>query len=102
MRARLLTQGWLVVVTVVTVALASCVPAADESAVPVQEAAPSAMAYTPPTVPPESHDLNQADIERLMEELSNWGRPTSSRQPSGWRRSRWPPRASPFRSLTGS
>ena len=74
MRARLLTQGWLVVVTVVTVALASCVPAADESAVPVQEAAPSAMAYTPPTVPPESHDLNQADIERLMEELSNWGR----------------------------
>ena len=74
MRARLLTQGWLVVVTVVTVALASCVPAADESAVPVQEAAPSAMAYTPPTVPPESHDLNQADIERLMEELSNWER----------------------------
>ena len=74
MRARLLTQGWLVVVTVVTVGLASCVPAADESAVPVQEAAPSAMAYTPPTVPPESHDLNQADIERLMEELSNWGR----------------------------
>ena len=74
MRARLLTQGWLVVVTVVTVALASCVPATDESAVPVQEAAPSAMAYTPPTVPPESHDLNQADIERLMEELSNWGR----------------------------
>lgn len=74
MRVRLLTQGWLVVVTVVTVALASCVPAADESAVPVQEAAPSAMAYTPPTVPPESHDLNQADIERLMEELSNWGR----------------------------
>ena len=74
MRARLLTQGWLVVVTVVTVALASCVPATDERAVPVQEAAPSAMAYTPPTVPPESHDLNQADIERLMEELSNWGR----------------------------
>ena len=74
MKARLLTQGWLVVVTVVTVALASCVPATDESAVPVQEAAPSAMAYTPPTVPPESHDLNQADIERLMEELSNWGR----------------------------
>ena len=74
MRARLLTQGWLVVVTVVTVGLASCVPAADESAVPVQEAAPSAMAYTPPPVPPESHDLNQADIERLMEELSNWGR----------------------------
>ena len=31
-------------------------------------------AYVPPTVPSESHDLTQADIERLMEELSNWGR----------------------------
>ena len=40
----------------------------------MQQAAPAAMAYTPPTVPPESHDLNQADIDRLMEELSNWGR----------------------------
>ena len=74
MRARLLKQGWLVIVTMVTVAFVSCAPAADESEGPMQEAAPAAMAYTPPTVPPESHDLNQADIERLMEELSNWGR----------------------------
>ena len=74
MSARLLQQGWLVVVTVVTVALASCAPAVDESAVPMQDAAPAAMAYTPPTVPSEPHDLTQADIERLMDELSNWGR----------------------------
>ena len=31
-------------------------------------------AYVPPAVTPESHDLVQADFERLMEELSNWGR----------------------------
>ncbi len=38
------------------------------------DAAPATAAYTPPTVTPESHDLTQADIERLMEELSNGGR----------------------------
>ena len=74
MRTWLLKQACLVAVTVVNVALVSCVPAANESAVPIPEATPTALAYTPPTVPPESHDLNQADIERLMEELSNWGR----------------------------
>jgi len=73
-RTWLLKQACLVAVTVVNVALVSCVPAANESAVPIPEATPAALAYTPPTVPPESHDLNQADIERLMEELSNWGR----------------------------
>ena len=30
--------------------------------------------YTPPELPPTPHDLTLADIERLMEELSNWGR----------------------------
>jgi hypothetical protein len=42
----------------------------------VFDAAPAAAApsYTPPVVPPESHDLTLADVERLMEELSNWGR----------------------------
>ena len=74
MRSRLLQQGWLIVVTMVTVALCSCAPAADESAEPMPDGAPATMAYTPPTVSPESHDLAQADIERLMEELSNWGR----------------------------
>ena len=71
MRARFLQQCWLVGATVT---LFSCAPGADESAAPMQDAAPAPMAYTPPTVAPESHDLNQADIERLMEELSNWGR----------------------------
>jgi len=33
-----------------------------------------APAYVPPSVTPESHDLTQADFERLMQELSNWGR----------------------------
>ena len=74
MSARLLKQGCLCVVTAAIVVVVSCAPAADQSAVPKQEAAPAAMAYTPPTVPPQSHDLTQADIERLMEELSNWGR----------------------------
>ena len=31
-------------------------------------------AYTPPPVTPESRNLDQSDIERMMEELSNWGR----------------------------
>ena len=35
-------------------------------------AAPAA--FVPPPVAPESRDLGQADIERLMDELSNWGR----------------------------
>ena len=35
-------------------------------------AAPAA--YVPPPVAAESRDLDQADIERLMDELSNWGR----------------------------
>ena len=46
----------------------SVTDAASEAAV----AAPAA--YVPPPVAPESRDLGQADIERLMEELSNWGR----------------------------
>jgi kynurenine formamidase len=40
----------------------------------MDEVASSAPEYTPPAVTPESHDLTQADIERLMDELSNWGR----------------------------
>ena len=71
MRVLLLKHRWLVLVSV---AFFSCAPASDEGAEPMQEAAPAADTYTPPTVPPESHELGQADIERLMEELSNWGR----------------------------
>ena len=71
MRVPRLNPRWLVVISV---ALFSCAPASDQSAEPMQEAAPAAAVYTPPTVPPESHELGQVDIERLMEELSNWGR----------------------------
>ena len=67
MRIRLLTFSWLFVLTVVGVA---CAPATDEST----SAAPAAIAYIPPPVSPESRDLTMADIERMMEELSNWGR----------------------------
>ena len=71
MRVWRLTCGWLVVLIV---AVVGCAPGAEQSAGTVEEAAPAAPAYVPPTVPSESHDLTQADIERLMEELSNWGR----------------------------
>ena len=39
---------------------------------PTDNAAPAA--YVPPAFTPESRELDQADIERLMDELSNWGR----------------------------
>ena len=71
MRVRLPKHRWLVVVSAV---FFGCAPAPDQDAKQMQEAALAAATYTPPTVPPESHELGQADIERLMEELSNWGR----------------------------
>ena len=71
MRAELLQPGWLVVVTV---AIFGCASAADDSAESMPDTAPAVAAYIPPAVSPESHDLTQADIERMMEELSNWGR----------------------------
>ena len=74
MRTWLLKQRWLIAATVVTVQSVGCAPDANESAATMPEAAPAAAAYTPPVVTPASHDLNRADIERLMEELSNWGR----------------------------
>ena len=37
----------------------------------MEEAPP---AYVPPDFTPESRELDQADIERMMDELSNWGR----------------------------
>ena len=67
MDIRLLSVICLLILTVAGVA---CAPAADEGGA----SATTAAAYVPPTVSPESHDLTQADIERMMEELSNWGR----------------------------
>ena len=71
MRARVSTVGLL---AMCVVAVVSCGPAGDQDAEPVDAVAHTVPEYTPPQVTPESHDLTQADIERLMEELSNWGR----------------------------
>ena len=45
---------------------------ADAASAAMDDASPAA--YVPPPVTPASRDLGQADIERLMDELSNWGR----------------------------
>ncbi len=71
MRVSCLMRGWLVVLVLVAV---GCAPAVEQSAASMEAAAPAVPTYTPPAVTPESHDLTQADIERMMEELSNWGR----------------------------
>ena len=63
------TRGFLVCVLVG--ALVGCAGAPEAT---MEEEAPAAPAYTAPAVTPESHDLTQADIARMMEELSNWGR----------------------------
>ncbi len=72
MRLRRLRGGTLIVLAV---ALVSCGAAVEETPAPM-DAVPAAAApsYTAPVVPPESHDLTLADVERLMDELSNWGR----------------------------
>ncbi len=58
------------------VMVVGCGSGAEQEAVANEEAeaVPAAAAYVPPEVTAESRDLAQADIERLMEELSNWGR----------------------------
>ena len=71
MRAQFLTHGLLVALTL---AVASCAPGGEPNAEAVDDVTPTVSEYTPPTVTPESHDLTQADIERLIDELSNWGR----------------------------
>ena len=60
-------RGWVLVLTAL---LVNCTPAPE----PVEDVSSAAPVYTPPAVAAESHDLTQADIERLMDELSNWGR----------------------------
>jgi kynurenine formamidase len=59
---------------VLTLLLAGCAPAPDRGDDPVESLSSPAPVYTPPPVAAESHDLTQVDIERLMDELSNWGR----------------------------
>ena len=53
------------------VLLAGCGGSDRAAEAPEAEAPP---AYVPPPVTPVSRDLGRADIERLLEELSNWGR----------------------------
>ena len=59
-------------VTILALAL-GCAPA-EETTSAMNETAAVVPDYTPPAVEPASRDLVQADIERLMDELSNWGR----------------------------
>ena len=49
-------------------------PGAEAETTAMDAAAEAAASYIPPTVDTVSHDLAQADIENMMEELSNWGR----------------------------
>ena len=60
--------------TGLALACVTCAPAAEAPVTTTEPSTPTAPSYTPPVVTPESHDLDLADVERLMEELSNWGR----------------------------
>ena len=66
MTLRFLARGGLLVLVA---AIAACAPAAPDEA--MEEAVPE---YVPPQVTPPSRELVQADIEQMMEDLSNWGR----------------------------
>ena len=69
----LMMRGSLLAVLVI--ALVGCATDTEQSADLLQENGASVPEYVPPAVTfPESRDLTQADIERLMNELSNWGR----------------------------
>ena len=67
------TPGLLLLVVAV-IALVGCDTDSGQTADPGLDAVSNAPEFTPPTVTPESRNLTQADIERLMDELSNWGR----------------------------
>ena len=60
--------------TGLALACVTCAPSAEAPVAPIEPSTPAAPSYTPPVVTPESHDLDLADVERLMEDLSNWGR----------------------------
>ena len=64
--------GALVTILVAFFLTTGCESETDSAAAATDDAATSA--YVPPAFTPESRDLGQADIERLLEELSNWGR----------------------------
>ena len=58
-----------------TLLIGACAPAPEGDTEPAPDTDRAASSPEPArSYPPESRDLSQADIERLMEELSNWGR----------------------------
>ena len=71
MRMWRLVTGWQVVLLVAAV---GCAPAVDETPERLEASGTGAPVFTPPAVTPASRDLTRSDIERMMEELSNWGR----------------------------
>ena len=71
MQRRRFSRG---VLSGLALACVTCAPAAEAPVTPAEPSTPVAPSYTPPVVTPESHDLDLADVERLLDELSNWGR----------------------------
>ena len=65
-------RGWLVVVGLLSAVAVACAPAAEPE--PMEEATPTVAEYTPPEVTAPPRDLTRADVEQMMEDLSNWGR----------------------------
>lgn len=57
-----------------TLLVAACAAQEQETEPPSDSGALASSLEPAPSYSPESRDLTQADIERLMEELSNWGR----------------------------
>ena len=57
-----------------TLLTGACATAPEGGTEPGSETETASAAEPVPSYSPESRDLAQADIERMMEELSNWGR----------------------------
>jgi kynurenine formamidase len=87
MKILLARRDWQIAKVVTCTAVISgfavgCGPAADSgetgetvAAMPQEvDAMPQEEAYVPPTFVPEPKELDEADIERMMDGLSNWGR----------------------------
>ncbi len=72
MRTWRIGPRWFVMVGLLCAVTVGCAPAGEPE--PAGEAAPPVAEYVPPVVTPPSRDLTQADVEQLMEDLSNWGR----------------------------
>ncbi|MBM63230.1 MAG: cyclase [Acidobacteria bacterium] len=67
-------KRWLMLPPLLTVTFINCTATSNQNGEPLHETAQTLPSYEPPPVAAESRDLSQEDIERLMNELSNWGR----------------------------